>query len=73
MINTKITLLITAFIIGLLSSCSTEEEKIQDQPQEGTNETTERNLGGGQSSVAAAEGEDMNTLQLALSMDDFGV
>ena len=66
MFRTKIALVLAVLTIGLFSSCSSEEVKKTDEVVK--KEVKEHK---GQASVAAVEGEQMNTLQLALSMDDF--
>lgn len=70
MFKKKITFIVTILAVGLFSSCASEEvEKTVENTSEAAQ--TEVKAHKGQASVAAAEGEDMNTLQLALSMDDF--
>ncbi len=70
MLKTKIKLLTIAIVIGLLSSCSAGggEEKTQ---KPSVAEPENNNIGGGQASVAAVEGEEKNALQVAKSIDDF--
>ena len=70
MFKKKITLIVTLIAVGLFSSCTSEEG---EKTIESTNEAVPAEVKEhkGQASVAAVEGEDMNTLQLALSMDDF--
>lgn len=70
MLKTKITFFIIA--IGLLSSCSSGEEKAQTVAQEtDVVEETSNNGESGQASVAAVEGEELNALQVAKSLEDF--
>jgi len=66
---------LSAIVIAafLFSSCASEEgNKATNKTAESSEVVKEvATKAKGQSAVAAAEGEDMNTLQLALSMDDF--
>lgn len=57
--------------VGFFPSCSSTEEKTQ-KTTSAVEETVENNnIGGGQASVAAVEGEDANALQVAKSLEDF--
>jgi len=53
-----------------LGACNEPETTIEHSKTE-TTKADPRNANGGQSQVAAGEGEDPNILQLAMSMDDF--
>lgn len=70
MVKTKIILLNVILASLVLTSCSSVDEKPQEESVE-VEQANDNRSGAGQASVAAVEGEDMNTLQLALSMDDF--
>ena len=61
-------LLLTATLMTALTACNGEATEVSDSTEQAV--TTE-NKSHGQSGVAAVEGEEMNVLQLALSMDDF--
>jgi len=73
MLKKKINLIAIALILGLTYSCSNgggeaQENNVATAADESEKVDTKVK---GQSTVAAVEGEEMNTLQLALSMDDF--
>lgn len=52
-------------------SCSSGEEKTQKTTSTVEETVENKNIGGGQASVAAIEGEEANALQVAKSLEDF--
>ena len=67
MLNKQFTLGLLSLFTLFLVSCGGGEQEVKNEAPVKKDDTKAK----GQSSVAAVEGEDMNTLQLALSMPDF--